>query len=167
MKYFAIDQAIRTGAKVPKGAVELSEAQYHEALQAKLSGRETVVIDGQFVTRDRAPGPDHTWKNGEWAAPPDPEPKPPTQSDFTAGIEAHVDAVARERDYSSAVSAVSYVDDPNPQYDAEARAFRSWRSAVWTYAIDQLGKVIAGERAAPESVEALIAELPLMEWPSK
>ncbi len=93
------------------------------------------------------------------------EPEPLTQADFTRGIEAHVDAVARERDYSDAVSAVSYVDDPNPQFDAEARAFRAWRSLVWTYAIEKLALVQAGERDAPKSVDAFIAELPVIEWP--
>lgn len=82
-----------------------------------------------------------------------------------SAIEAHVDQVAQERQYSGAVSISTYVNSTNPAWAAEAAAFIAWRDAVWVYAFTELAKVESDERAAPESAEAFIAELPAMVWP--
>jgi hypothetical protein len=83
---------------------------------------------------------------------------------FQDAIDAHIEATARSRRYNSAVSLVSYVDDPNPEFDAEARVFRKWRSDVWVYAIAELTKIDNGERSEPETIESFIAELPVIQW---
>ena len=71
---YALNDAI---SKSPlEGGVEISNQQYAEALEAKLIGREAVVLGGTLVIRDRAPSPGHTWKNGEWVQPTPPEPEP-------------------------------------------------------------------------------------------
>lgn len=88
----------------------------------------------------------------------------PDQAAFTTAIEDHIESVARERGYSSAVSCASYVSDPNPVWAADAQAFVTWRSAVWSEAFATLAEVQAGERPVPTITE-LIAELPAMEWP--
>lgn len=79
-------------------------------------------------------------------------------------IQAHLDATAAERSYDSIQTAVTYRDDPNPQFAAEGQALFTWRSEVWTYATAELAKVEAGERAVP-AVETFIGELPAMVWP--
>lgn len=78
--------------------------------------------------------------------------------DYSSSIQGLLDARARERGYDSVLAAVTYLDDPNPAYAAEAVALKAWRSAVWTYALAALAAVQAGERAAP-SVEGFIAEI--------
>lgn len=84
---------------------------------------------------------------------------------MTNAVQSHLDATARERDYDSIQSAITYRDDPNPQFAAEGKALFEWRSDVWTYAVNQLSKVEAGERSPPESSEAFIMELPAFTWP--
>ncbi|WP_420836861.1 hypothetical protein [Aquabacter cavernae] len=102
----------------------------------------------------------------EWAA--SQAPVPPSPAALTAHgaaiVQAHLDATAQERRYDSAQTAVSYRDDPNPQFAAEGEALFAWRSAVWTAALAILAEVEAGVRPIPSDAE-LIAELPAMVWP--
>jgi hypothetical protein len=79
-------------------------------------------------------------------------------------VQRHLDAAVAERNYSSAAAAVSYVGDPNPHWDAEARAVLAWRSAVWTACFAALDAVMTGERP-PLTPEEMIAELPPLVWP--
>lgn len=79
-------------------------------------------------------------------------------------IQAMIDAKAQERQYDSGATLASYVTSTIPQWAAEATAFVAWRDSVWTSALAELGKVQSGEREQP-SVEAFLAELPVMEWP--
>jgi hypothetical protein len=88
----------------------------------------------------------------------------PKIEDYQSAIEAHVNTVARQRGYSSAVSCASYVSSTNPVWQAEAGAFVTWRDAVWAYAFEQLALVQAGEREKP-SIAEFITELPAIEWP--
>lgn len=81
-----------------------------------------------------------------------------------AAVQRHLDATVAERGYSSAAAAVSYVGDPHPRWDAEGRAVRDWRSAVWTVCFAALDSVLAGERA-PLTPEQMVAELPAIVWP--
>lgn len=89
----------------------------------------------------------------------------PTQQDYAAAIQAHVDATAQEKGYGSCVSLASYVASTNVVWAAEAAAFVAWRDAVWAYAYAQLAAVAAEERAQP-TVAELVGELPEMEWPT-
>lgn len=82
---------------------------------------------------------------------------------FQRKVEDHIEAKARERGYSSAVSCASYLNDPNPVWTAEAQAFIAWRSAVWTRAFELLADVQSGKRAVP-TIGEMIAELPSIEW---
>lgn len=89
---------------------------------------------------------------------------PPALSDYQLAIQTLIDSTAQGRNYDSGNSCVSYVGDPNATYDAEAVAFRNWRSSVWTYAYAELAKVQAGTRSQP-TVEAFLGELPAIAWP--
>lgn len=81
---------------------------------------------------------------------------------YSAAIQAHLDARARERQYDSIQTAVSYRDDPNPVFAAEGAALFNWRSAVWTAATAMLDGM--GE-SSPPTIETVIAALPPFEWP--
>lgn len=81
---------------------------------------------------------------------------------YRMAIEAHVDAVARQRGYSSAVSCASYRDSTNATWAAEAAAFIAWRDAVWSQVVALLNNVPS---PAP-TVEAVIAGLPAIAWPT-
>ena len=98
------------------------------------------------------------------------EPIPPeeiaaaTKKAVADAVQRHLDTVVAERSYSSAAAAVSYVGDPNPQWDAEARAVLAWRSAVWTACFVALDDVLAGRRE-PLTPDEMVAELPPLVWP--
>lgn len=100
----------------------------------------------------------------------DVEPIPPEEIAATLkkavadAVQRHLDAAVAERSYSSAAAAVSYVGDPHLQWDAEGRAVRDWRSAVWTACFAALEAVLAGERP-PLTPEEMVAELPPLVWP--
>ncbi|WP_370642358.1 hypothetical protein [Afifella sp. H1R] len=83
---------------------------------------------------------------------------------YGTAIQAHLDAVAAERRYDGIQTGVSYRDDPRPKFAAEGEALFAWRSAVWGYAMDELGKVQAGERPVVTPAE-FVAELPSFVWP--
>ncbi len=98
------------------------------------------------------------------------EPIPPEEIAATIkrqvadAVQRHLDAAVSERNYSSAAAAVSYVGDPNPQWDAEGRAVLAWRSAVWMACFAALDAVLAGERP-PLTPDEMVAELPPLVWP--
>jgi hypothetical protein len=75
-----------------------------------------------------------------------------------------MDTVVQGRGYTSMIYAVSYYNSTKPRFKAEAEAAVKFRDDVWEKCIEVLSAVEAGEREIP-SVEELIAELPLIEWP--
>ena len=84
------------------------------------------------------------------------------QAAYTAAIEAHVEATARARGYTSAVSCATYAASTVPAWQAEGAAFVAWRDDVWSAALAMLAAVQAGG----EIPESPIAGLPEMEWPA-
>ncbi|QRM43974.1 hypothetical protein [Rhizobium sp. BG4] len=88
----------------------------------------------------------------------------PTIKLYSSAIQQLLDTTAGERRYDSIQSGISYRDDENPKFAAEAAALFAWRSAVWTYADAELAKVETGERPVPTIAEFL-AELPSIDWP--
>ena len=87
------------------------------------------------------------------------------KASYTVALENHVDAVAAERDYSSAASLASYTASTNSEWAAEAQTFIEWRDAFWAAAIAKLAEVEAG--APAPGFDALIAELPKITWPDE
>lgn len=73
---------------------------------------------------EQAAGVGWVWNGVEFVRP---APKP----NYDAATQGVLDRFARTWGYDSAASAVSYVGDPNPQFNAEGVAIRDWRSAVW------------------------------------
>lgn len=103
------------------------------------------------------------WDGGALVSCDPPAPPPPALTDYQRAIEALVDATARERSYSSAVSCASYVASTNAAWRAEAEAFVAWRDAVYTAAFAALAAVDGG--APAPSIADFIAALPVIEWP--
>jgi hypothetical protein len=80
-------------------------------------------------------------------------------------ISAMLDSAVQSRGYDGIVSCVSYVGDPNPRFDAEARAAREWRSAVYSAGYAILAEVPEGV-TTPEQVLALMPKLEDFGWPA-
>lgn len=81
------------------------------------------------------------------------------QKQLTDAVQHVLDAKAQELLYDNCLSVCSYIDTGVAKFDAEGRAFRAWRSAVWAKGYEILAQVQAGQRAIPTE-EQLIAELP-------
>lgn len=85
---------------------------------------------------------------------PDPEPPQPTQEEiinqYRNAIQRLMDRKAQELMYDNIFTAISYENDKNPKYAAEAAAFKEWRSDVWTYGYSVLNQALAGEIEIPE-----------------
>lgn len=81
------------------------------------------------------------------------------QKQLTDAVQRVLDAKAQELNYDSCLSVCSYIDTGVARFDAEGRAFRAWRSAVWAKGYEILAQVQAGQRGIPTEAE-LIAELP-------
>jgi len=134
--------------------------EFHSA--AQVPSDSVPITDDQWLDWLDHPGA-RRW-DGDAIVPYAPPTPPLNEGDYTRAIQAHLDAQAQTRGYDSIQSAVTYMDDPNPTYAAEAAALRGWRSAVWTYALAELARVQAGEREQP-GIEDLLAELPPPVWP--
>ena len=94
------------------------------------------------------------------------EPKEPkeviearTQKQLTDAVQRVLDSKAKELLYDSCLSVCSYIDTGVAKFDAEGKAFRAWRSAVWAKGYEILAQVQEGKREIP-TTEELIAELP-------
>lgn len=81
------------------------------------------------------------------------------QKQLTDAVQHVLDAKAQELLYDTCLSVCSYIDTGAPKFDAEGKAFRAWRSAVWAKGYEILAQVQAGERTIPTEAE-LLAELP-------
>jgi hypothetical protein len=84
---------------------------------------------------------------------------------FQDAVEAHVEATAAERGYSSGASCAGYLNSTIPSWAAEATAFIAWRDSVWAHVFTQMVLVESGQRPEP-TVAELVAELPPMVWPA-
>jgi hypothetical protein len=120
------------------------------------AGLTFVVVDEAALPSDAPPERwSVNWSTGAITALPPPA---PTEADYGAAIQAHIEATARLRGYNDAVTCASYATSQHPVWGPEARAFVAWRDAAWTYAFGILTAVQTGQRQAP-TVEGIIAEL--------
>lgn len=76
------------------------------------------------------------------------------QAQISAAVERHVEAQAQALGYASAAALTGYLGSTVAPWAAEARAFVTWRDAVWT-------KVFALSAGAVASTsDAVLAALP-------
>lgn len=97
--------------------------------------------------------------------PPTPEVTAPEQlqAQYTAALDAHIDAKSRERGYDNRVTCALRAGYAGP-YQAECLAFAMWMDACYEAGQQALAAVRSGQRTMP-TPEAFIAELPPMVWP--
>lgn len=88
------------------------------------------------------------------------------EKEIKAVVQTLIDQTAQQKEYDDGVYCTSYVGDPDPEFDAQARAFLAWRGRCWRTCYNILDSVIAGT-VAPEDVtdEYILERLPTMEWP--
>lgn len=92
------------------------------------------------------------------------DPSAPSQEDYVAAVQAHLDARAKERGYDGILSAATYATSQHSKFGPEGVAYRNWRDAVWAHCYTTLAGVTAGTRTVPTEAE-LIAELPVLVLP--
>ena len=74
---------------------------------------------------------------------------------YELAAQANLDLVAKSWGYSSLVSAASYANSTNAQFEADAKALISWRDNYWTEAYT----IEAG--TLPANAEDFVAMLPV------
>jgi hypothetical protein len=138
------------GENIPADAVEISDDEHQAILEGQSAGLRIVA--------------------GEDGRPALVAPPPPTakqvEDAISAEVQRHLDEAARSMGYDDIRSAVSYADEPAvPEFQAEGRALRAWRSLVWAYCYEVLAAAKSGAREAPTAAQ-LISELPALELPA-
>ncbi len=58
-------------------------------------------------------------------------------------VEEWIDARALEKGYSNQDRMISYIGDPNPVVDREARYMKFWRSLVWQVVIPKIERILS------------------------
>lgn len=79
-------------------------------------------------------------------------------------LEQYIDSVAQQKNYSSAISCISYINSTNTQWRNEAITFNSWRDSVYVYVIAQQALMQSSSRSIP-SFDDFKIELPEITWP--
>lgn len=88
------------------------------------------------------------------------------QTEIVNMVQNIIDETAQQKRYDDGLSCVSYVGDPDEEFNADAVAFVAWRGRCWRTCYNILNSVKAGT-VAPEDVtdQYVIDRLPVMEWP--
>lgn len=83
---------------------------------------------------------------------------------YTTALNKHLDDVAKQRRYDSRITCSLRAGYPGP-FQAEGIAFATWMDTCNAAAYQIWADVRNGVRPIPVSIEAFIAELPVIEWP--
>lgn len=132
---------------------------YRDALGAYLGAYDGVAPPSGAI--EVATPPTHgsdKWNGSAWTL------ALPTVDQYTAAIQAMLDAKAQERNYDGILSACTYVTSTVPRFQAEGQACVEWRDEVWSTSYALMAQVQAGTLAQP-TIPALLAMLPDMDWP--
>ena len=104
------------------------------------------------------------WNGATFAPPSPPTPTPAEiQTALVDAVQAHLDAIARTRNYDGILSLASYAASTVLQFHTEGLAGVVWRDACWAHCYQVMADVQAGLRNIPDPNE-LVAELPEMTW---
>ena len=141
---------IFTTEQMPIDVVEISVGEYHSLLDGQSNGKEIK--------------PDESGK--PYLADPPPLTEEQETRPYENAAQLHMDTAAREHGYDNIATAVSYAEEPAvTKFQREGKAFREWRSMVWSFCYDMLAKYKAGAIQKP-TVEELVAALPVLVIPS-
>lgn len=83
---------------------------------------------------------------------------------FTSVIQSKLDEFARTRGYDNIFTACTYITSPNTKFALEAQDCVDLRDAMWAQCYQILAEVKANIRPMPVSIDALLAELPVLVW---
>lgn len=86
------------------------------------------------------------------------------EREFSAAVQALLDAFARARGYDGIASAVTYAASTDATFRAEGQYALKVRDAAWAKGYEILGAALAGPRPLP-GVDEIIAGLPPLAWP--
>ena len=87
------------------------------------------------------------------------------KAEMDAVVQDLLDSTARSKGYTNGAYCVGYVGDPDPEFNAQAVAFRSWRSQVWRKCYQILDAVESGDVSLDEiTAEYVLSRLPKIEW---
>lgn len=75
-------------------------------------------------------------------------------------IERALDRVAVSQDYRDISDAVSYLNDPNPRYHAEAEKLRAWRSKMWEFYEQVVAETTPTSATLPTSMIDVYRRMP-------
>lgn len=131
--------------KIPLDAVAISDADYEALFAAQAAGK----VIGPSVDTGHPVASD---------------PPQPTQDEIkkrlSICVQAHLDAQAQSMGYDSIFTAATYADEPAiAKFQAEGKALRAWRSAVWASCYETLDAVTNGVLPVP-TAQDLITSLP-------
>lgn len=88
------------------------------------------------------------------------------QAEIVNMVQNIIDETAQQKRYDDGLSCVSYVGDPDEEFNADAVAFVAWRGRCWRTCYNILNSVTAGTVAPEDVTDAYVIErLPVMEWP--
>tara|TARA_R110000803_G_scaffold169604_2_gene232630 strand:+ start:929 stop:1375 length:447 start_codon:yes stop_codon:yes gene_type:complete len=84
----------------------------------------------------------------------------PTQDEYTAAIQKHLDELAVANGFNSILTAVSYADEPSVKsFQDLGIAMRAWRSLVWESAYTSIASFEESSEPQP-SIAEVLAGLP-------
>jgi hypothetical protein len=136
------------GDSMPEDAIEITAEEHAAILEAQATGKIlSSDEDGRPVLLDK--------------------PLPTTAElvvQYTAALEAHFDARAKERRYDSRITCSLRAGYPGP-FQAEGTAFAVWMDTCNALGYSIMEDVLGGERPMPTIAE-LIAEMPVLVWPA-
>lgn len=139
---------------VPRGVFD------HEVGAAVMPGTAEWTAFQNWLTAGGVPDPQ---------APP-PDPPPPTEAEFiamtTAAAQDRLDAFARTRNYDGILSACTYATSAVPNFAAEGQYCVQARDQTWAALYALMADVQGGTQPMPETIEAVMALLPALEWPT-
>lgn len=129
--------------------LEITLGEYQALFAAQTLGKLIRAVNGRPVASDPPP---LTWEQ--------------RKAEYLTSVQLFLDKSAQAAGYGDIKDAISYADEPSvPKFQADALAFRAWRSLSWAYCNEQLAAIEQGTRKAPTSAE-LVAELPALVLPN-
>jgi hypothetical protein len=84
---------------------------------------------------------------------------------FKDVIESSYQKICDDMDYKNPERLLGFIGSPDPQYDADGRAFRKHITDTAKEAYRIMAEVVAGERPEPKTAEELLALLPAFTQP--
>lgn len=137
-------EAANPACKIPEDALAVSDDAYQALFEAQAAGKVLAPgLDGAPVAID----------------PPAPT-RNQLKSSLSSAVQSHLDSQAQSLGYDNIFTAATYADEPSvAKFQAEGRALRAWRSAVWQACGASLAEIESNDSPIPTAQE-LIESLP-------